>query len=214
MIYFVIAVCLLLVLSAFTPDNEPRTRMERLLKLLPDFDPAFRIDDQYNARAFVMDPASRRLAIGMPGKPIRVIGFDQLVAVEIERNGVSIERTNRGSQIVGAAVGGALLGPAGLLLGGLTGAKRQESSIKRLVLKLTVNDLHDPVIDIVFLDTDAKVTMPPKKPINIPAEQLLSEWYGRLRVILHAQKYGGEPTDPAPAAIGLPSRRKGLIASG
>ncbi len=51
------------------------------------------------------------------------IAWSDLNSVEIEKNGQSVQQTNRGSQVMGAAVGAVLLGPLGLLVGGVTGSK-------------------------------------------------------------------------------------------
>jgi hypothetical protein len=61
-----------------------------------------------------------------------------------------MQKTNRGGQAVGAAVGAALLGPAGLLLGGLTGSKQNIEQVDKLSLKIYTNDLINPVHEIVF----------------------------------------------------------------
>lgn len=218
MLYFFLAGCVFVgLVKWFTPKNDPRTRMERLLAMVPDFSPVLRHDDPWNARTLALDPGSRRFAIGTQGGPVRVFGFDELIAAEVERDGMTVEKTNRGSQLVGAAVGGALLGPAGLLLGGLTGSKRQESATNRLALKLTVNDLQSPVIDIAFRDLTGKVKLSYAQaskraaPVGSPEERL-SEWYGRFRVILHGQGQDGY-APPSPAGS-FPSSRRGLIANG
>lgn len=217
MLYFILALGVLGFLSArFTPDNSNRTKIGRLLDAATDFCPTFRVEDMYNARILVMDPDASRLAFAEAGQPLRFFRFDELVAVEVVRDGMTIEKTNRGSQAMGAAVGGALLGPAGFLLGGLTGSKRHEGSIARLVLKITVNDLQRPIIDMVFLDKKAKMKMPPAKGTKIePAEERIAAWYGRFRVILHGQQAGGAvsaptPSSPSPVQFG---RRRGLLAS-
>lgn len=217
MLYFFLAACVLVLLvTKFLPDNSPRQRTERLLTMMPDFAPALRHDDLWNARMLVLDPASSRFAIGEIGGPVRAFDFAQLIAVEIEKDGITIEKTNRGSQLVGAAIGGALLGPAGMLLGGLTGSKRQKDTTTRLALKLIVNDLENPVIEIIFLDSAANMkrkAIPSKAPApkSSPQERL-AEWHGRFRAILHGQQRI-EPT-PASAPTATFGRRRGLLAEG
>jgi len=80
----------------------------------------------------------------------RQLPFSQISAVEIERNGQSLTQTNRGSQVMGAAVGAVLLGPLGLLMGGLTGSKRNKQRVSELALKIIVDDPRAPVHRVVF----------------------------------------------------------------
>lgn len=90
----------------------------------------------------------------------RAYGFDQIVSVEALADDVTLSQTNRGSQLVGAAVGGALFGGVGLLLGGLTGSNRAAKRVKSLVLKLTLNDLNTPTHTVSFFATREKKGLP------------------------------------------------------
>lgn len=76
--------------------------------------------------------------------------WSQINAIEIEKNGQSIQQTNRGSQAMGAAVGGLLLGPLGLLIGGLSGSKRTKDRINELSLKILVDDPAAPIHRVMF----------------------------------------------------------------
>lgn len=110
--------------------------------------------------ALAIDHENRQIAIGTVDEH-STLPWDAIVSVEIERNGESISQTNRGSQAVGAAVGALLLGPLGLLMGGLTGSKRNRQRVSELALKVTLDDRVAPVRRIVFFrmagnGTDAK----------------------------------------------------------
>src|SRR5690606_29265007 len=91
----------------------------------------------------------------------------------------------RGSQLAGAVAGGILLGPAGLIVGGLSGAKRQESKIEKLSLKLYTNDLMMPIQELFFLDYPGAGADPQQIQ---PILRDLDQWYGRLRVIVENKK--------------------------
>lgn len=185
-----------------------RKSIEQQLRALPAFASAVRFDQPGQHQTLALDPASEQWAVVGLDSPARVYGFQQLVAVEIEKDGATLEKTNRGSQIAGAAVGSALLGPVGLLIGGLSGSKRHEPTVRRLVLKLYTNDLHTPVCKITFLDHPAGLKA--SDPQFIEAANWLDEWRARFLTVLR-----GQQTDAAaaPATEGGFGRRRSLLAS-
>ncbi len=186
---FTIVGVLLLVLGACAAHAQSQSNVataRRQLSTIPGYEPALVHSTGYNKPSISIDPTSSRLAITLPGQQTKVLHFSQIVSAEVETNGRSLTKTNRGSQAAGAAVGAVLLGPAGLLLGGLTGSKRTEELIKQVSLKLYTNDLISPVTTINFLDswTGFKADSLVVKQ----AAQSADEWYGRLRAILQRQQ--------------------------
>lgn len=151
------------------------------LSSIPDFRPVVQFNGTSGGAGIAIDPANNKFAITNRANT-RVFSFTDLVAVEVLRNGSSLTKTNRGSQVAGAAVGAVLLGPLGLLLGGVTGSKRNVEKVDRLSLKIFTNDLVTPVYEIVFFGG------PQSKPDSLLVKQgaqQLDEWYGRFQTILH-----------------------------
>lgn len=54
------------------------------------------------------------------------------------------------SQLGGTLIGGLALGGVGAIIGGLSGSKKQINTIKKIDLKLTVNNMKSPFIIINF----------------------------------------------------------------
>ena len=187
-----------------------RKAMGRQIASLPAFQPAIRFDQPDEKRVLLLDPASSQLAVTTANGQPRLYGFDQLVAVDVERDGMSLQKTNRGSQMLGAAVGGALLGPVGLLLGGLTGSKRQEERVKRLSLKLFTSDLHTPVTEVIFFDS-VSGDRPDSEAVKQAAAQL-DEWHGRFRTILQGNERATPAVSPTPEQANTFGRRRDLLA--
>lgn len=152
---------------------------------IPNFRPTLTESTGWIKTTIAIDPASNQFAIAAPSSPPRVFRFADLVAVEIVRDGRSVSKSNRGSQVAGAAVGAVLLGPAGLLLGGLSGSKRNEETIKRLVLKIYTNDLMNPVVEFPFLNSWGGVNA--NSFLVKDAARRADAWYGRFQAILHGQ---------------------------
>jgi hypothetical protein len=176
----VVIAILLTVLSA-----QSGAKKRAALASIPGFTAAVSFGGAYFGPGIALDPESNQFAIAKRGKPPEVYAFDQLIAVEALKNGGSIQKTNRGSQVAGAAVGGLLLGPVGLLLGGVTGSKRIEQKITRLSLKIFTDDLVSPVTEILFFDSPSG-SQPGSFAVSIAARQL-DEWHGRFQTILHKQ---------------------------
>lgn len=88
--------------------------------------------------------------------------WSSIASVEVVRDGTSITSTNRGSQLMGAAVGEVLLGPLGLLIGGVTGSKRTVQRVSQIGLKIIVDDRYTPIYTIDFL----RVPHPGAEPRN------------------------------------------------
>jgi hypothetical protein len=188
-------------------------RLENRIASLPNFSPALRYQRPESGSVLLLDPANEQFALVDLKAIPRVYGFSQLVAVEIDRNGVALDKVNRGSAVMGAAVGGALLGPAGLLLGGLMGSKRKEELVRRLALRLYTNDLHAPFVDAVFFDHKDGLK-PTEKEVAQAAVQL-EEWYGRFLTILNGVRQVAAPDEiavavPTPATAGGFGRRRAL----
>jgi ribosomal protein L7/L12 len=146
----------------------------------------FSSDISYNGGSLgsgvAIDASRFKFAIIGQSLPPVVFDFSQLIAVDIVKDGVSREQTNRGSQAVGATMGGLLLGPAGLLLGGLSGSKNRSEKFKRLSLKIYTSDLLKPMHEIVFFDSVNAVSA--DSILIKSAVDTMDQWHGRFRTIL------------------------------
>lgn len=148
---------------------------------VPGFSPKFVHTAGIDGMAIALDPSTRRVAIGNGSSPPKLFKFSELVSIEILKNGSSITRTNRGSQAAGAIMGAVLLGPLGLLLGGVTGAKRQEEKVDKLTLRLHVSDFDQPFYDVPFFNGPRSKST---SPLVVQASQKIDEWHSRLKAVL------------------------------
>lgn len=167
--------------------NNKHQEIDQKLKSLPDFTPAVSIIQASLTSALAIDLERKKLAI------VRALGnsatewrhfiypFDEIVAVELVRNGSSIIKTQRGSQVAGAAIGGVLLGPAGLIVGGLSGSKTQQDMIEKLSLRIYVNDLLAPVQEVIFLNYPNS-GIPPH--LVQAAVMEIEQWHGRIKILI------------------------------
>ena len=80
---------------------------------------------------------------------LRRFNVRSIVSCEVIEDGTQIAYANRGSQLAGMAIGGALLGGVGAVVGGLSGSQRNVNKVKRLMLRYTTDDFDNPVHDIL-----------------------------------------------------------------
>lgn len=185
-LFVIVGGIIIAVIAQVSVNNAAIEQQGKALASLPDFssDVSFKAGSLGPGTA--IDATRSKFAIVPQSGPARIFSFNQLTAIDIEKNGSSIQTTNRGSQAFGAAVGGVLLGPVGLLLGGLSGSKKSVEKIKRLSLKIYTNDLVKPMHEIVFFDHPSGVN--PDSILVKPAIDNMEQWYGRFRTILAAPK--------------------------
>lgn len=86
----------------------------------------------------------------------RVFSYKDLLSSEIFEDGATVTKTVRTSQIGGALIGGLALGGVGAIIGGLSGKTQTTGKIKKICLRLTVNDMKNPLHDINFLNFETK----------------------------------------------------------
>lgn len=91
----------------------------------------------------------KEVALGEVTRP-KSYPMTGIATVEVLKDGSSITSTDRGSQAAGALLGGAALGGVGLLIGGLSGTKRNKIMIHSLALKVVVEDRVYPVHLVSF----------------------------------------------------------------
>jgi hypothetical protein len=109
----------------------------------------------------------RKIVLGSRNS-LRQYDFASIVSVEVVENGTTVTQTNRGSQLVGAMVGGLALGVAGAVVGGLSGKSRSQGRIRGISLKVAVDDHMYPIYMICFLRCSSDKGLDPD---SFPANQ-------------------------------------------
>jgi hypothetical protein len=123
---------------------------------IENFHPTYEIFGCDNETGIAIDEDKKQICLFTNKRYLshRLISFSDIISAEIHENGVSVTQTSSSSVVGRAVVGGLLLGGVGAIIGGLS-AKKESNSISkvdRIELRITVNDLSDPLHDIVFLN--------------------------------------------------------------
>lgn len=143
--FIVIAILLLLFFVVVFYEVKSEERVAGIQKILKE---EFRVDELYVSRedeSFLGISFDRNtLVIGDPNFRKEYM-FSEVASVDIIKNNTSVTSTNRGSQLLGAAVGGIALGGVGLLAGALTGSKRTKDRTNEIAIKIVVDDRVKPI---------------------------------------------------------------------
>ncbi|WP_145142145.1 hypothetical protein [Paenibacillus sp. Y412MC10] len=156
-----------------------RERLEHKLLNLNDFDPSQKF--QALNGVIGLDEDNKKFAI-IDSNNHYIFSFEDLIESEILQNETTVTKTSRSSQIAGAIVGGALVGGAGAVIGGLSGKQHSSKRIQRLTLKLTVNNLSNPVFYLHFFNSSTPTSG--NDIAVVKATDSINHWHGMFSVIL------------------------------
>ncbi len=110
------------------------------------------------------------------------IKHKDILQVELTEDESSLTRTKRGSQAAGVAIG-SLLGVAGAVIGGLSAKQEHISKVRKIGLRLVVNDTSNPVREVtlhnfgVLRDKDSEEYQTAYKESY--------EWFKLIEVLIH-----------------------------
>lgn len=93
------------------------------------------------------------VSLGLLGKKKKIYKYSDIVDFELLEDGESIIKKGG----VGRAVaGGLLFGGVGAVVGGVTGKQKTKSLCESLKIKITINDINNPVVYVKFITVETK----------------------------------------------------------
>ena len=122
---------------------------------LPNFKPTLQqtfLTKKSGITGIAIDENSGQLAVSDGRRGVNVYGFAQVENIEVEINQKAVQVSSLSSQAIRGAAGAVLLGPAGLIIGAITGRKETSQKVSQLALKIEVNDVEKPIHRVVFYD--------------------------------------------------------------
>jgi len=114
----------------------------------------FRVTKKYSYSngVLLIDENNKKWAVNNTLFKSKIYDFKDLLDVEIFEDGVNIGKT---SSLGKAVVGGLLFGVAGAVIGGSMGKRKNECT--SLGIRIIVNDLNNPFIQLNFINTKTKI---------------------------------------------------------
>lgn len=102
---------------------------------------------------FLMDDFFKVLVLVGPGYH-EIFNYSDIIEVSYEENGSQLYTKSAGRTIGGAIVGGVLMGGAGAVVGGLSGASKQNKEIKNMDIKILLRSTSRTSCVLHFKDVD------------------------------------------------------------
>ena len=102
---------------------------------------------------FIMDDFFKVLVLVGPGHH-EIFNYSDIIEVSYEENGSQLYTKSAGRTVGGAIVGGVLLGGAGAVVGGLSGASKQNKEIKNMDIKILLRSTSRTSCVLHFKDVD------------------------------------------------------------
>lgn len=207
-VFIVLAIGIVGGIAQIIATNNKKKDMEARLNSLPDFSPTQQVTGcDGNSGLAVDEPRKKICLITNNGAALseRIISYKDILSVELFEDGTSITKTVRSSQIGGAIVGGLVLGGVGAIIGALTGKTETSGKIKRIDLRLIVNDTKAPLHDVAFMNVKGKKD----GMIYTQAIQQARRWHGIIEVLIKRadaeERLSQIEERPVPAALPAPS---------
>lgn len=102
---------------------------------------------------FLMDDFFKVLVLVGPGYH-EIFNYSDIIEVSYEENGSQLYTKSAGRTVGGAIVGGVLMGGAGAVVGGLSGASKQNKEIKNMDIKILLRSTSRTSFVLHFKDVD------------------------------------------------------------
>lgn len=112
----------------------------------------------------------------------RTFYYKDILESEVIIDGETVIKTSRSSQVGGAILGGMLAGGAGAIIGGLSGKTSSKEKVKKIQLKVIVNDTKNPLQIITLLSEPTSIDRSSEKFIK--ANNDVMHWHSLFKVII------------------------------
>ena len=113
---------------------------------------------------------------------IHLINFSEVLEVHLIKDGDTITKTSRGSQLGGAVIGGVLAGGFGAVIGGLSGKQITNEEINKINIEIVVNNLKKPVHTVSFVNRIDSLNKNDKKYQELI--DITNHWFRLLSVVI------------------------------
>ncbi len=157
--------------------------MQRAIKLVPGVRFKHELVGAGESTAVAIDETGERIHT-FSANDTRVarqaFPFACLISCEVFEDGHTVSSTSRMSQLAGVAVGGALLGSAGAIIGGLSGKTKTMGMVNRIELRMAFDNMSAPLHTVVIFNGELSRGSQQYQDLSA----LAREWASRLEIAM------------------------------
>ncbi|MEK4532096.1 SHOCT domain-containing protein [Solibacillus sp. FSL K6-1554] len=158
-------------------------KINKLIWELNDFVVSQKLVTPHLEKAICIDETNKKIGIIDSASDKKYIfEYRDILESEIIEDGNTVSNTSRTSQIGGAIIGGVLAGGVGAIIGGLSGESTSQQEIKRVDLKIVVDNTTNPVHIINFLFEPIGIKKSSYKYKEASKE--ITHWHSLISVII------------------------------
>ena len=161
------------------------SQMRDEVRNLADFDAADVYVSPFNQVGVAID-RNRREILLTDRDERRIFPVESIVSCEVLEDGAQLAYANRGSQLAGVVVGGALLGGVGAVIGGLSGSQRMMQRVQSVTLRFTTDDFDNPLYDIVVWKSPSEKGVGRDDLLYQQQLKVAQRWHARTMAMMKA----------------------------
>lgn len=147
---------ILLVVGCFSVSNKNERIKEdgRLLKerAKNNHNITAQVDGVQNSFKFIADDVDKQVIILFPSAKSKTILYADIMGVEIQENGSTIQSKSMMRTVGGALVGNLVAGGAGMIVGGLSGKSKEIKKVSSITVIIKLRNISEPSVNIVCFD--------------------------------------------------------------
>lgn len=200
-----IAIIIIIIWGIVYENNK---KIRAVAKVMQGFDSTYRFIDYSGRGGIAMNEPKGTVFLLKNVKGSiqeRIISYKDIIGSEVYEDGETVSQTDPLSKIGGALVGDALGGNTGAIIGGLSAKTVSSVKVKRIELRLLINDTSAPTYDVCFLDKISGYSRDSKMYKGL--SEASRQWHARMGFLIkRAQdEKMGKNEKPQNAAITTPA---------
>lgn len=181
----IVLVLILIVILGIILSQKSKKKLKSALQQIDDFNADEKYTSEDSATILAVDNKRNKIAIIEEKEDYKAYcyEFKDIFESEIIVDGKSYSRTSTTRTVGRMLIGGAVLGVAGAVVGGMTAKSKQVDKIKKVQLKITVNNNEKPNHLITFIDAGFS-TMDKDNPLYKSGMKEINHWHDKLKMFI------------------------------
>jgi hypothetical protein len=175
----VVTFTLILIIAKTVINFQDKKKSKEIFENLTNFNTTDKYISKTSGVSIGYDEKRKQICLIIEHKT-KIYEYKDIIQSELDIDGETILKQSITGTIGRSVFGGVLGGGVGAIIGGTTGSKKGKENIRKIDLKITVNDTKTPVYRINFMDIETKKGSFIYEMIYEEAEK----WHGIITVLI------------------------------